>query len=200
MRPLGALLIAPVVGRRSHGSSWSTLIGRPAHFVSERKSHAHPLYNPRCPSSPKEQGVRNPVIPAGLKKVLGEYIKDGYKWFVFDVVTVGDSVKTKDALRYRFKSQRLYYPLRITRTEKGDTDVRLIIVTEQLLDSNKCVGISEKRIERPSDRSRIINRSQLEWLDEEADVLLGHPAHCLLRLWKIHGKLSAFKEDLLVEK
>lgn len=148
----------------------------------------------------KGQGVRNPVIPAALKKVLGEYIKDGYKWFVFDVVTVGDSVKTKDALRYRFKSQRLYYPLRITRTEKGDTDVRLIILTEQLLDSNKCVGISEKRIERPSDRSRIINRSELEWLDEEADVLLGHPARSLLRLWKIHGKLSAFKKDLLVEK
>ena len=148
----------------------------------------------------KKQGVRNPVIPAELKKVLGEYIDDGYKWFAFDVVTVGDSVTTKDALRYRFKSNRLYYPLRITKTEEGDTDVRLVILTERLLDSKKCVGISEKRVERPYSRSAMINRRQLEWLDKESGVLLGHPAWSLLRIWRIRGKLNAFEEDLLVEK
>ena len=75
----------------------------------------------------EKQGVDQPKIPEPLKRVIGEYIADGYDWFVFDVVELGEETVTKDAIQYRFKTPALYYPLRITRAETGDTKIRLLI-------------------------------------------------------------------------
>jgi hypothetical protein len=71
----------------------------------------------------KKQGVENPEIPGPMKTVVKQYLRAGFIWFVFDVVEVGNKVKTKDAIQYRFKTRSLYYPLKITRTESGKTEI-----------------------------------------------------------------------------
>ena len=37
----------------------------------------------------RSKGVENPKIPEGMKTVVGEYLADGFTWFVFDVVSLG---------------------------------------------------------------------------------------------------------------
>ena len=80
----------------------------------------------------RKGGVNNPTIPQAMKDVVAEYLKDHYRWFVFDVVDLGDKLKSKDAIQYRFRSQALYYPMRITRAGEGDTLVQLLIVSNKL--------------------------------------------------------------------
>ena len=73
----------------------------------------------------RKAGVDNPTIPEPMKEIVAEYLRDDFKWFVFGVVELGKEVKTKEAIQYRFSTRSLYYPLRITRTEEGNTKVRL---------------------------------------------------------------------------
>ena len=46
----------------------------------------------------------NPVIPPRLRRVVQEYLDDGFCWFAFDVVSLENKFKTLEALQYRFAS------------------------------------------------------------------------------------------------
>jgi hypothetical protein len=81
----------------------------------------------------KKAGVSKPVVPKLLKASVTEYINDKFTWVVFDVVDLDDKTKTNDAIQYRFKTGSLFYPLRISRTDTGETSIDLLILTPRLL-------------------------------------------------------------------
>ena len=145
----------------------------------------------------KELDAEAPTIPRPLRNVIGEYLKDKFTWFVFDVVELTKEIKTKEAIQFRFKSDYLYYPLRITKTEKGDTTVSLLILTKNLLSSEFNVGISVKNIRRPH-VPVWLDEDELKDLNQEMYELLGKPKNSRLRIWQLKGKLSSFKRDILI--
>jgi hypothetical protein len=142
----------------------------------------------------RKQGVDTPKIPQAMKDVVNEYLQDKYRWFVFDVVELSDKTKTNDAIQYRFKTNSLYYPMRITRTESGETSVELIILTPRLL--NRFPGIPFRQI-RLKHKAVTLTSHELKQISEEMDSLLGHRPGMKLRIWEITGTLSEFKEDLI---
>ena len=81
-----------------------------------------------------------------MKAVVTKYLGDKFEWFVFDVVELGKEVKTKDAIQYRFPTRFLYYPLRITRTEEGNTLIRLLVISPELLNLPNSVHLLHKPI------------------------------------------------------
>ena len=139
-------------------------------------------------------GVENPAIPEPLKDVVEEYMTQGFTWFVFDVVSVGEEPGTSDAIQYRFETDHLYYPLKITRTEAGSTEIDLLILTPRLL--NIFPGLPHSRIALPHDPVTLTG-VELWALSSEMHDLLGKPEEAKLRIWKIKGDLASFKEDLL---
>lgn len=142
----------------------------------------------------RKSGVDNPTIPEALKGVVAEYIKEGFTWFVFDVVALETRPRTNDAIQYRFATDRIFYPLKITRTEVGDTVIRLLVLTPRLLRRFPAL---------PASRIRLLHEpvsltsAELRSLSEDMDDLLGHREHTKLRIWEIRGRLSAFHEDLI---
>ncbi|MBN1919125.1 MAG: DUF2330 domain-containing protein [Verrucomicrobia bacterium] len=144
----------------------------------------------------KAQGVENPEIPEPLKEVVNEYLDEGFKWFVFDVVELGPETKTNDAIQYRFKTDALYYPLKITRTEKGETTVELLILTPQLL--NDFPGLPMSSVELAHQPIRL-SRAELQELNADMAELLDAQDGQMLRIWRIHGVLSKFTKDLLAK-
>lgn len=136
-------------------------------------------------------------IPAPLLAVIGEYAKDGYKWFLFDVVDVKRETAKKTPLRIRFETDKLYYPMRITRTEKGHTKVSLSILTNVLFNKEDCVGIPRKDIQVPS-RPIEITGAKVNWIDPPLFALLGRPQTVKLRTWEISGEIDSFQKDLLI--
>jgi hypothetical protein len=141
-------------------------------------------------------GVKNPKIPEAIKTVVDEYLKEGFLWFVFDVVSLDKVPTTSEAIQYRFKTESLFYPLRITRTEEGETSIELLVLTQRLL--IQFPGIPIEEIKLPYEPIGM-SSEELRGLDEEINELLGREEKVKLRIWHIEGKLSGFKKDLLVK-
>jgi hypothetical protein len=144
----------------------------------------------------KADGIANPVIPDAIKEVVEEYIEEGFVWFVFDVVSLDEEPKTNEAIQYRFKTDFLFYPVKITRTEEGFTLISLLILTPKLL--RDFPGIPIEQVQLPHEPVSLTS-SELRSLSEEMDELLGHKEDMKLRIWEIRGKLSEFTKDLIAK-
>ena len=142
----------------------------------------------------RSAGVGNPKIPTAMKTVVGEYLREGFKWFVFDVVSLDRVSKTNEAIQYRFKTKSLYYPLKITRTEKGYTSVELLILTPRLLSKFPGYPIQKVKLRH---EPVTLSASELRSLNREMYVLLGRRKSMKLRIWQIRGRLSSFRKDLI---
>jgi hypothetical protein len=137
----------------------------------------------------RKAGVDNPRIPEPMKAVVDEYLRDTFEWFVFDVVDLGKEVKTRDAIQYRFATRRLYYPLRITRNEEGETRVRLLVISPELVRRSDPVHVLHEPI-------RISPQEVHSLGNKDFDELLKGRS-CMLRIWEVKGRLSGFKKDIL---
>jgi hypothetical protein len=204
-------LLPRVVVRDSGGASpFSALGGHtelPAARVVERKTiGAHDIRTVELLDTERftawvsaEFGIANEglEIPAPLLEVIGEYASDGYKWFLFDVVDVKQETAKKTPLRIRFETDNLYYPMRITRTEKGHTTVSLSILTNILFNKEDCIGIPREDIRVPA-RPIKITGAKVNWIDPPLFALLGRPQVTQLRTWEISGEIDSFQKDLLI--
>ncbi|MCK4525832.1 DUF2330 domain-containing protein [candidate division WOR-3 bacterium] len=144
----------------------------------------------------KDAGVENPRIPEAMKTVISEYLKEGFSWFVFDVVELDEEPKTNEAIQYRFKTDFLFYPVKITRTEEGYTSIELLVLTPKLLRNFPGIPIKEVKLRH---EPVSISSQELRTLNEEMDDLLGHREDMKLRIWQIQGELSSFKKDLIAK-
>ena len=141
----------------------------------------------------RKAGVDNPTIPDSMKAVVGEYLHDRFQWFVFDVVEMGKEVKTKEAIQYRFPTRSLYYPLRITRSEEGDTRVRLLVLSPELVRLPTLAGGQVRLAHEPV---RITSK-ELRSLGSKDLTAMIRGDHSMLRIWEITGPLSGFRRDIL---
>ena len=141
-------------------------------------------------------GVPQLRVPPELLTVIGEYCNEGYVWFVFDVVSLTKDVRPKIPIKLRFKSDHLYYPLRITRTEVGQTEVSLIVFTTTFLHKDAAVGLPTSKMEMDSYRLHIWS-DELQDVDKDIWELLGKPRKGRMRIWKVVGEASGFQQDIL---
>ena len=137
------------------------------------------------------------TVPEPLLNAVGDYAKDGYKWYLFDVVDLKKEATKKTPLRIRFATDTLYYPMRNTKVQKGQTTVSLSILTNVLFNKEDCIGIPRESIEVPA-KPVDIPAVKLSWIDPPIYELLGQPAQAKLRSWKISGAIDSFEKDLLV--
>lgn len=142
------------------------------------------------------QGVTGSLIPQVLTESIEEYIQEGFKWFVFDVVNLEAALKTNQAIQYRFKSNSLFYPLKISRTNKGTTQIQLLILTAELL--NEFKGIPASQIDLAHQPLEITSK-ELSKLNDEMDDMFEHRENMKLRIWNIQGELSSFNKDLVAK-
>jgi hypothetical protein len=139
-------------------------------------------------------GVTNPDIPEGLKKVADEYLEEKFTWFVFDVISLDKETKTNEAIQYRFKTDFLFYPVKIMNTEEGYTSMEFLILTPELLRYFPGIPLEEITLQH---QPISITSNELRNLNQEMGKLLGNREDTKLRIWKIDGLISSFTEDLI---
>ncbi len=181
--------------------------GLPAARVTERKMiGAHDLRTVELLDAARfsawvaeefQEGAEKLQVPKPLLEVIDAYAKDGYHWFLFDVVDVKKERAKKTPLRIRFATDYLYYPMRITRTEKGATTVSLSVLTNVLFNTEDCIGIPRDAIEVPA-RPKEIAGNKVHFIDPPLFELLGRPKTAILRSWRIVGEIDGFEQDLLI--
>jgi hypothetical protein len=142
----------------------------------------------------KKNGVGAKQVSPVLLATISQYILDGYRWFVFDVVDLGTTIKTNDAIQYRFASKQLYYPLRISATDTGKTEVRLATLTPVSL--SKYLALPSEKVQQVTERVWV-------GVDEIAAIqkdlaLFFAATPVALQIFQIEGDLHEFDLDLLM--
>jgi hypothetical protein len=142
----------------------------------------------------KSSGVDTPVIPKGLKKTVDQYLREGFKWFVFDVVALDEKAKTNDAIQYRFKTDSLFYPLKISRSDVGNTTIDLLVLTPKVLSDFRGIAINKVSVRH---RPVPLTAREVRFLSKDCDQLLQRREGATLRIWQLGGDLASFKQDLI---
>ncbi len=140
--------------------------------------------------------VQNPVISPEMKSIIGEYLSEKSTWFVFDIISLDEVLSTGEAVQYRFKTKFLYYPMKVTQTVEGSTTVDLLILTPKLLSNFS--GIPSHEVELRHEPVPITSE-ELRGLNPDMDALLGHRGDMKLRIWRLWGEISSFKQDLIAQ-
>ncbi|MGO9950728.1 MAG: hypothetical protein ACLPN1_00775 [Dissulfurispiraceae bacterium] len=105
-------------------------------------------------------------------------------------------LQTNEAIQFQFKTKFLFYPMKVTQTAVGRTIVDLLVLSPRLLD--KFPGIPSGEVRLRHEPVSITSR-ELRSLNPDMDALLGHRASMKLRIWRLQGKASAFKQDLIAQ-
>lgn len=142
----------------------------------------------------RRASIENPVIPEATRSVVEEYIQDGFRWFVFDVVSLDNSFKTTEALQFRFGADWLFYPVKISRANQGQTSIELLILTPRMLGTFK--GIPVQQISLPH-QPISLTAAEVRSLDKGIDDLLGHREDMKLRIWRVDGDFKELNRDIL---
>jgi len=77
-----------------------------------------------------------PVINEKTKEILQDYLARGYNFWVFDLVNLLSEVKSIDPIVYEFKTPSLYYPMKVSTTANGPTEIILYLITEEAINED----------------------------------------------------------------
>jgi hypothetical protein len=78
-----------------------------------------------------------------LESLVGDYIGEGIDFFVFDLLEVTPDPKSVEPIVYQFKTDYLYYPLKISSITPGYTEIKLFLLTPKPLELE---GLPESQI------------------------------------------------------
>ncbi len=141
------------------------------------------------------RGVETPTISQEMHEVIEEYISEGFTWFVFDVVELTPETRSLDAIEYQFESEGAFFPLRITRTESGYTEVEIMTFMPPYRAENQAV---QELSFYPTSMPVVVRSEQIKSISPRIAELLDDYEYSALHHHIIHGKLSDFNIDFLL--
>jgi len=75
-----------------------------------------------------------PSINEKTRDILEDYLRRGFNYWVFDLVDLYSAARSIEPIVYEFQSSSLYYPLKVSTTAKGHTEVILYLITPSSID------------------------------------------------------------------
>lgn len=108
------------------------------------------------------------TVPAWLKTRIDEYMKEGFHWFVFDTLRLSTHTQSVQPLRYRFKTNSLFYPLKMTRVD-GNSTAKLIVISSEEIRKVDWLGSATIRYEG---KTINLKRAEVKYIDPEMDSII----------------------------
>jgi len=90
----------------------------------------------------ESNGVAEGVSMEKFEPVLGDYLNSGFSYFVFDLIEASQQKSSLEPILYKFETSFLYYPLRISSLNPGDSKIILFLLTEDIVDQLFCYPFS----------------------------------------------------------
>lgn len=149
-----------------------------------------------------KKGIKKIELKAlkNFSDVAEDYIKRGIQYFVFDYVEVKNAPRFIEPLIYRFKTDKLYYPLKTSNIIGGVGSVELVLILPGTLGINENEMMEILKIFpyyfRPelSSSSKIYLR-ELKPIYEKAEEIFNEKSKIYLQMLRYRGKYE-FKDDL----
>lgn len=152
----------------------------------------------------KYSGKAAPLIDMKTEKIIGEYIKRGFRYFAFDLTEVHQKQLYKTIL-YRFKSTSVYYPLQISGIggTSTSTAVDLIVITPDLIE----VTCGAVKIGDGVNDVRVIGMKTVEFTQSEvvdldkalATVFKRGETSLKVRNFYFDGTLNGYNSDFIAK-
>jgi len=132
------------------------------------------------------------------KMLLEDYLNRGFNYWVFDLVDLRSTVESVEPIVYEFRSSTLYYPMKISATVKGESEITLYLITQEPIDENIIPSkmyiaryfLSEQPIQFQ------LSIQDLAEIDEEMLWLFGDKIPIWFTVIKYKGNLSELDFDV----
>lgn len=82
----------------------------------------------------ESSGVAESLSLEEFEPVLIDYLGNGFSYFVFDLIEASQQKNSLEPILYKFETSFLYYPLRISSVNPGNTKITLFLFTQDLVD------------------------------------------------------------------
>lgn len=139
------------------------------------------------------QANEAPIRPEFLD-IIQSYVEGSYRWFAFDVITLDEkNLQSREPIEYRFASDHVYYPLRISQMEGGKTDVDLLIFSERIPGSFMGLSLDQMGLEKPLP----VTASEVEGLNTKWSGFFGQSEKPIMNQWRISEQSSKLNQDIL---
>ncbi len=79
----------------------------------------------------EDAGIEHEISSPKLESLVSDYIARDIDYFVFDLIEVTSEPRSIEPIVYRFDSDFLYYPLKISTLAEGWTDINLFLLTPE---------------------------------------------------------------------
>jgi hypothetical protein len=132
-----------------------------------------------------------PIRPEFIS-IIQSYLDQGFKWFAFDVITLDTANASREPIEYRFKSDKVFYPLRISSLEGGKTEADLLVFTSG--DPTRFTGIEQKRIETTP--AADVTAAELRGINGGWNDFFGVKKTVRMTRWSIKGKSAELLKDV----
>lgn len=149
-----------------------------------------------------KKGIKKIDLKAlkNFSDVAEDYIKREIQYFVFDYVKVKKTPKFIEPLIYRFKWDKLYYPLKTSNIIGGTGSVELVLILPGTLGINEDERVKIWEVftntERPDmSTSSKVYLKELKPIYDKVDELFTDKSKIYLQMLRYRGKYE-FKDDL----
>jgi len=95
---------------------------------------------------------RTPSIQERTRLILEDYLTRGFNYWVFDLVDLYSTARSVEAIVYEFQSPVLYYPMKVSATAKGHTEIILYLITPELIEEESIPSKMRVASYLPSDK------------------------------------------------
>jgi len=146
-----------------------------------------------------KSGLKQLRLEEEVEKILEDYLNRRFNYWVLDLVEVGRDVKSIDPIVYKFRSDKLYYPLKVSRAAKGSTRITIYAITPSIISEESLPkGLKIAEYMRSGTRlSFRVSHEELKMIDDEIAELFDEGAWFTAIIYE--GPLSDLREDLEVE-
>jgi len=143
-----------------------------------------------------QESYRTPEAPIrpDFVEIIDSYLKEGFRWFAFDVIVLDDVTQSRQPIEYRFRSDSVFYPMRISRLERGKTKVDLLVFSP--FGATRFEGLPRRRFE--IERPLPVAASEVESLDEQWAGFFPGQQELVMDQWSVEDKLRNLLSDVRV--
>jgi hypothetical protein len=140
------------------------------------------------------QGLTGYKVSPVMLATIEQYILDGYQWFAFDAVELGMTLQSNDVIEYRFVSDKLYYPLRISGNAKGDTEISLTVVSRDGVTT--FLGLPRNKF-RPAHPLVEVETAAVAAIHPAMGKMFSPAERVAIQTLRLQGDLAGFDLDVL---
>jgi len=142
----------------------------------------------------KRYGVQEAPIRPEFVEIIQSYLDDGYQWFVFDAIALGDSNQSRRPVEYRFRSNAVFYPMRISNGEEGTTKVDLLVFSSN--GASAFEGLESAYFDKKTPLE--VNATEVESLADNWLGFFGTDENPVMDQWLVEGDIRNFRKDVIV--